>query len=134
MGKCLTPGPSFPNDAYLPVAFPKGKGDRKICEIFKICCDTGTGSLSPCQIVIDICLCEIVRKFLKIRDCLSNLQTIGVDRTVRVLGQAEFFGKQRTDAKPNAIRARLEMAEVRRRKTWLNRRQTECHPSSLGNG
>ena len=71
------------------------------------------------QIVIDICLCEIVRKFLKIRDCLSNLQTIGVDRTVRVLGQAEFLSKKRTDAKPSAIRARLGMAEVRRRKTEL---------------
>ena len=47
------------------------------------------------QIVIDICLCEIVRKLLKIQDRLRDFQAIGVDCTVRVLSQAEFLGKQR---------------------------------------
>ena len=36
------------------------------------------------------------------------------------LHAAEFLSKQRTDAKPSAIQARLVMAEVRRRKTELN--------------
>ena len=47
------------------------------------------------QIVIDICLCEIVRKFLEIQYRLRNLQAIGVDRTVRVLSQAEFLSEKR---------------------------------------
>jgi len=40
------------------------------------------------QIVIDICLREFVRKLLEIQYRLRNLQTIGVDSTVRVLSQA----------------------------------------------
>lgn len=72
------------------------------------------------QIVIDICLCKIVRMLLKIQYRLRNLQAIGVDSTVRVLSQAEFLSKKRTDAKPSAIQTCLEMAEVRRRKTKLN--------------
>ena len=72
------------------------------------------------QIVIDICLCKIVRELLKIQYRLRNLQAIGVDRTVRILSQAEFLSKKRTDAKQSAIQACLVMAEVRRRKTKLN--------------
>ena len=72
------------------------------------------------QIVIDICLSETVRKFSQIQYRLRDLQAIGVDRTVRVLSQAEFLSEKRTDAKPSAIQASLKMAEVRRRKTWLN--------------
>ena len=72
------------------------------------------------QIVIDVCLCKIVRKFLEIQYRLRNLQAIRVDSTVRVLSQAEFLSKKRTDAKPSAIQACLVMAEVRRRKTKLN--------------
>jgi len=47
------------------------------------------------QIVIDICLCEFVREFLKIQYRLRNLQAIGIDSTVRVLSQAELFSKER---------------------------------------
>lgn len=72
------------------------------------------------QIVIDICLCKIVRELLKIQYRLRNLQAIGVDRTVRVLCETQLFSKQRTDAKPSAIQACLVMAEVRRRKTKLD--------------
>ena len=72
------------------------------------------------QIVIDVCLCKVIRKFLKIQYGLGYLQTIGVDSTVRVLSQAEFLCEKRTDAKPSAIQACLVMAEVRRRKTKLN--------------
>ena len=72
------------------------------------------------QIVIDVCLCKVIRKFLKIQYGLGYLQTIGVDSTVRVLSQAEFLCEKRTDAKPSAIQACLVMAEVRRRKTTLN--------------
>ena len=38
----------------------------------------------------------------------------------RVLSQAEFLCKKRTDAIPSAIQACLAMAEVSRRKTKLN--------------
>ena len=47
------------------------------------------------QIFIDICLCKIVRKLLKIQYRLRDLQAIGVDSTVRVLSQAEFLCKKR---------------------------------------
>ena len=47
------------------------------------------------QIVIDICLCKIVRELLKIQYRLRNLQAIRVDSTVRVLSQAEFLSKKR---------------------------------------
>ena len=46
------------------------------------------------QIFIDICLCKIVRKLLKIQDRLRDLQAIGVDSTVRVLSQAEFLSEK----------------------------------------
>ena len=72
------------------------------------------------QVVIDICLGKFVGKLSQIQYRLRNLQTIGVDSTVSVLSQTEFLCKQRTDAKPSAIQARLVMAEVRRRKTELN--------------
>ena len=47
------------------------------------------------QIVIDICLCKIVRELLKIQYRLRNLQAVGVDRTVRILCETQFFSKQR---------------------------------------
>jgi len=47
------------------------------------------------QIVIDICLCKIVRELLKIQYRLRNLQAIGVDSTVRVLRETQLFSKQR---------------------------------------
>ena len=72
------------------------------------------------QIVIDVCLCKIVRKFLEIQYRLRNLQAIRVDSTVRVQSQVEFLCEKRTDAKPSAIQACLVMAEVRRRKTKLD--------------
>ena len=72
------------------------------------------------QIVIDICLCKIVRELLKIKYRLRNLQAIGVDSTVRVLRETQLFSKQRIDAKQSAIQACLVMAEARRRKTKLN--------------
>ena len=72
------------------------------------------------QIVIDICLCKVIRKFLKIQYGLGYLQAVVVDTAVGILGQTKFLGKQRTDAKPSAIQACLVMAEVRRRKTKLD--------------
>jgi hypothetical protein len=47
------------------------------------------------QIVIDIWLCEIVRKLLEIQYRLRNLKAVRVDSTVRVLSQAELFSKKR---------------------------------------
>ena len=47
------------------------------------------------QIVIDICLSKVIRKLLEIQYRLRNLQAIGVDRTVRILSQAEFFSEKR---------------------------------------
>ena len=47
------------------------------------------------QIVIDICLCKVIRKFLKIQYSLCNLQAVVVDTAVGILGQTKFFGKQR---------------------------------------
>ena len=41
------------------------------------------------QIVIDISLCEIVRKLFEIQYRLRNLKALRVDSTVRVLSQAE---------------------------------------------
>ena len=38
---------------------------------------------------------KFIRKFLLIQNRLRNLQVIGVDRTVRILSQAEFFSKKR---------------------------------------
>ena len=48
-----------------------------------------------CQVVIDISLCKIVRKLLKIQYGLSNLQTVVVDTAVGILSQTKFFCKQR---------------------------------------
>ena len=47
------------------------------------------------QIVIDICLCKVIRKFLKIQYGLGYLQAVVVDTAVGILGQTKFFGKQR---------------------------------------
>jgi len=47
------------------------------------------------QIVIDICLCEVIRKLLKVQYSLCNLQAVVVDTAVGILGQTKFFGKQR---------------------------------------
>ena len=71
------------------------------------------------QIVIDICLCEIVRKLLEIQYRLRNLKAVRVDSTVRVLSQAEFLCEKGTDVKPRANEL-ARFAEVRRRKTSLN--------------
>ncbi len=62
------------------------------------------------QVVVNVSLSEIVRQLVKIQHSLRNLQSVIIDSTVRVLSQAEFLSKQ------------------------PNRRQTECHPSSLGDG
>lgn len=48
-----------------------------------------------CQVVVDVFLGEFVRKLLEIQCRLRNLQAVIVDRTVRVLSQAEFLSKQR---------------------------------------
>ncbi len=71
------------------------------------------------QVVVDICLCEIVRKLLEIQYRLSNFQTVMIDTSVSILSQTEFLCKQRTDAKPRANEL-TRFAEVRRRKTLLN--------------
>ena len=42
------------------------------------------------QIVIDICLCKVIRKFLKIQYGLGYLQTVVVDTAVGILGQTKF--------------------------------------------
>ena len=47
------------------------------------------------QIVVNICLCEIVRKLLKIQYSLGNLQAVIVDSTVRILSQAELLCEKR---------------------------------------
>ena len=47
------------------------------------------------QIVIDICLRKVIRKFLKIQYGLGYLQAVVVDTAVGILGQTKFFGKQR---------------------------------------
>ena len=46
------------------------------------------------QVVVDVFLDEFVRKLLEIQCRLRNLQAVIVDRTVRVLSQAEFLSKQ----------------------------------------
>ena len=71
------------------------------------------------QIVIDIWLCEIVRKLLEIQYRLRNLKAVRVNSTVRVLSQAEFLCEKGTDVKPRANEL-ARFAEVRRRKTSLN--------------
>jgi hypothetical protein len=47
------------------------------------------------QIVIDICLCKVIRKFLKIQYGLGYLQTVVVDTAVGILGQTKFFSEKR---------------------------------------
>ena len=47
------------------------------------------------QIVIDIRLCKVIRKLLKIQYSLCNLQAVVVDTAVGILGQTKFFGKKR---------------------------------------
>ena len=47
------------------------------------------------QIVIDICLCKVIRKFLKVQYSLCNLQTVVVDTAVGILGQTKFFSEKR---------------------------------------
>ena len=48
-----------------------------------------------CQVVVDVFLGEFVRKLLEIQCRLRNLQAVIVDRTVRVLSQAEFLCEKR---------------------------------------
>ena len=47
------------------------------------------------QIVIDICLCKVVRKLPEIQHGLGYLQPVVVDTAVGILGQTKFLGKQR---------------------------------------
>jgi hypothetical protein len=47
------------------------------------------------QIVIDICLCKVIRKFLKIQYGLGYLQAVVVDTAVGILGQTKFFSEKR---------------------------------------
>ena len=47
------------------------------------------------QIIFDICLRKIVRKFVEIHYRLGDFQAIRVDSTVRVLSQAEFLSEKR---------------------------------------
>ena len=55
------------------------------------------------QIVIDICLCKIVRELLKIQYRLRNLQAVGVDRTVRILCETQFFSKVNSDMRSSNL-------------------------------
>ena len=43
------------------------------------------------KINLNVCLGEVVRQFVVIQNRLRNLQTVIIDRTIRVLCQAEFF-------------------------------------------
>lgn len=47
------------------------------------------------QIVINVSLGKIVRELVEIQHSLRNLQSVVIDSTIRVLSQAEFFGKKR---------------------------------------
>ena len=47
------------------------------------------------QIPFNVCLCKAVRNLFEIQYRLRNLQAIGVDSTIRVLSQAEFFSEKR---------------------------------------
>ena len=79
------------------------------------------------QIVIDICLCKIVRELLEIQYRLRNLKAIRIDRTVRILSQAEFFWKP-TPSRENS-QVYLYHPEARRRKTKL---ESDIRSSNLG--
>ena len=61
------------------------------------------------KINLNVCLGEVVRQFVVIQNRLRNLQTVIIDRTIRVLCQAEFLCKQRTDAKPSEESSMLEL-------------------------
>lgn len=95
-------------------------------------CHTGCESSSvPVQkhrqIVIDICLCKVIRKFLKIQYGLGYLQAVVVDTAVGILGQTNFLGK----LTPNREESQtcLNFSEVRRRKTKL---KSDMRSSKLG--
>ena len=79
------------------------------------------------QIVIDICLCEIIRKLLKIQYSLGNLQAVVVDTTVGILSQTKFFRKPTPNREKS--QACLDYSEVRRRKTKL---ESDIRSPNLG--
>ncbi len=89
------------------------------------------------QIVIDICLCEIVRKLLKIQNSLGDLQAVVVDTAVGILSQTKFFGKPTPNREKSqaCLRSALPLglsknySEVRRRKTKL---ESDMRSSNLG--
>ena len=70
---------------------------------------------------------KFIRKFPLIQNRLRNLQVIGVDRTVRILSQAEFLCKPMPNREES--QAYLDSSEVRRRKTKL---ENEMRSSNLG--
>ena len=47
------------------------------------------------KIDFNVCLGEVIRQFVVIQYSLRDLQAVIVDRTIRVLSQAEFFSKKR---------------------------------------
>ena len=47
------------------------------------------------QIVVDVCLCELLRQLLEKQHCLSNLQAIVIDTAVCILCQTQLFSEKR---------------------------------------
>ena len=47
------------------------------------------------QIAVNVCLGEIVRQFVEIQYRLRDFQSVVIDRTIRILCQAEFLSKKR---------------------------------------
>ena len=57
---------------------------------------TATVLLQECrQIVVDVCLCELLRQLLEKQHCLSNLQAIVIDTAVCILCQTQLFSEKR---------------------------------------
>ena len=46
------------------------------------------------QVVVDVCLGELLRQLIEKQHCLSNLQTIIMNTVVCILCDAQFFSKQ----------------------------------------
>ena len=47
------------------------------------------------QIVVDVCLCELIRQLFEKQHCLSNFQAIVIDTAVCILCQTQFLSKKR---------------------------------------
>ena len=47
------------------------------------------------QIVVDVCLCELIRQLLEKQHCLSNFQAIVIDTVVCILCQTQHFSEKR---------------------------------------